>query len=110
MSPSPIAFHTLEKITAAEVFTPKIRASGNQILDHQKTQNSHVVLTPKLPATAVIKEKKETVTQTCLYHSEGKKRLLPSVHQSEAKVYPAGSPTTKSQKSPLVEQHKLAPL
>jgi hypothetical protein len=67
------------------------------------------VLTPKLPATAVIKEKKETVTQTCLYHSEGKKRLLPSVHQSEAKVYPAGSPTDKSQKSPLVATTQTCP-
>ncbi|CAK9230365.1 unnamed protein product [Sphagnum troendelagicum] len=43
MTPSPIAFDTFEKITAAEAYTPRIQTSGDWILDTQKSQSLHQV-------------------------------------------------------------------
>jgi DNA polymerase III gamma/tau subunit len=110
MTPSPIAFDTFEKITAAEAYTPRIQTSGDWILDTQKSQSLHqVVLTPKLPPTAIVEEKKERAVQqqplcatTTTSHSEGKKKLPSGGKQSEAKVHPAESPMEKAGKSPLV--------
>ncbi|CAM6022450.1 unnamed protein product [Sphagnum balticum] len=110
MTPSPIAFDTFEKITAAEAYTPRIQTSGDWILDTQKSQSLHqVVLTPKLPPTAIVEEKKERAAQqqplcatTTTSHSEGKKKLPSGGKQSEAKVHPAESPMEKAGKSPLV--------
>ncbi|CAK9229122.1 unnamed protein product [Sphagnum troendelagicum] len=110
MTPSPIAFDTFERITAAEAYTPRIQTSGDWILDTQKSQSLHqVVLTPKLPPTAIVEEKKERAAQqqplcatTTTSHSEGKKKLPSGGKQSEAKVHPAESPMEKAGKSPLV--------
>ncbi|CAM6075487.1 unnamed protein product [Sphagnum tenellum] len=43
MTPSPIAFDTFERITAAEAYTPRIQTSGDWILDTQKSQSLHQV-------------------------------------------------------------------
>ncbi len=106
MTLSPIAFNTLEKMTAAEVYTPRIQISADKIhVDKvQKAQSSHAVLTPKsLSTTAMVVEhlkEEERAIQPCISHSEGGKTKLPSLgNHLEATVYPAESPVEKAGES-----------
>ncbi len=109
MSPSPIAFDTLEKITDAEAYTPKIRVSGNQILDHQNPKIHMWCLHPNCQLLLSLKKRKRQSPKLASIIQRARKGW-PSVQQSEAKVYPAaGSPTDKSQKSPLVATTQTFP-
>ncbi len=106
MTLSPIAFSTLEKTTAAEVYTPRIQISADKIhVDKvQKAQSSHAVLTPKSPSTtAMVVEhlkEEERAIQPCISHSEGGKTKLPSLgNHLEATVYPAESHVEKAGES-----------
>jgi DNA polymerase III gamma/tau subunit len=109
MSPSPIAFDTPEKITAAEAYTPKIRVSGNQILDHQNPKIHMWCLHPNCQLLLSSKERKRQSPKLASIIQRARKGCCLQSTNQKPKCNPAGSPTDKSQKSPLVATTRTCP-
>jgi len=110
MSPSPIAFDTLEKITAAEAYTPKIRVSGNQILDHQNPKIHMWCLHPNCQLLLSSKKRKRQSPKLASIIQRARKGCCLQYTNQKPKCTLQGHQQTSPKRVLWWQQHKLAPL